>query len=419
MTKVMIIGSGGRESALAWKLINEDIDVFAYPGNPGIFVTGKYADISGHFDSIKDFALDRNIDLVVIGPEQYLADGLTDYLREHNIDVFGPSSQAARIETDKSYAKELMQRKNVPTADYTVVESRDQFDNEIEERDYPYVVKVSGLAGGKGAYIIKSSEDQERAVKEIFKEKRFRDAAGRIIIEEFMEGTEASLFVITDSVNAVPMLPAQDYKRALDNDRGLNTGGMGSYAPCDFVDKQVRNRIMNTIIKPVLDGLKEDGSPFRGLLYCGLMITGEGPKVVEFNARFGDPETQSILPLMKDNLYPLLKQAAAGTLDIESISFATGAAVTVIIASKGYPGQYRKGEEIKIDYGALDENIEIFQAGTMLENNKLIASGGRIIGITATGKELNEAVESVYGNIAKITINNSFYRKDIGKRALR
>ena len=415
----MIIGSGGRESALAWKLINENIDVFAYPGNPGIFVTGKHADISGDFDSIKDFVLEKNVDLVVIGPEQYLADGLSDYLKKHNIDVFGPSSQAARIETDKSYAKELMKRKNVPTADYTVVESRDQFDSEIKEKAYPYVVKVSGLAGGKGAYIIKSSEELDRAVDEIFKEKRFRDAADRIIIEEFMEGTEASLFVITDSVNAVPMLPAQDYKRALDNDRGLNTGGMGAYAPSKDIDSDTRQEILNTIIKPVLEGLEEDGSPFRGLLYCGLMISEEGPKVVEFNARFGDPETQSILPLMKGDLYPLLKQAAAGSLDIESIGFAPGAAVTVIMASKGYPGQYRKGEEIKINYGALDDNIQIFQAGTRLEGNKLIASGGRIMGITATGKDLNEAVESVYRNITKITINNSFYRKDIGKRALK
>ncbi|MFO8062620.1 MAG: phosphoribosylamine--glycine ligase [bacterium] len=419
MTKVMIIGSGGRESALAWKLADEGIDVFAYPGNPGILSIGKYADISGHFDSIKDYALDRSIDLVVIGPEQYLADGLTDYLKEYNIDVFGPSSQAARIETDKAYAKKLMERKNVPTADCTVVESREEFDSEIKSRDYPYVVKVSGLAAGKGAYIIKSREELDRAVDEIFNENRFGDASGRIIIEQFMEGSEASLFVITDSVKTVPMLPAQDFKRALDDDKGLNTGGMGSYAPCELVNEQVSSRIMNTIIKPVLEGLIEDGSPFRGLLYCGLMITEEGPKVVEFNARFGDPETQSILPLMKDELYPLLKQSAAGSLEIESISFAPGAAVTVIIASEGYPGQYRKGGEIKIDHSSLDDNIEIFQAGTSLEDNKLIASGGRIIGITATGRDLREAVESVYSNISGININNSFYRKDIGKRALK
>ena len=293
MSKVLILGKGGREHAIAYKLKHEGIDVFVYPGNPGILTESRQADIhENSVHAIADFCRKEHIDLVVIGPEQYLADGFADILEDNGIRVFGPGRAAARIETDKSYAKDLMERYNVNTAKAVITESREQFDAETKYRVFPYVIKVSGLAAGKGAFIIKCENDLILVREDLFTLNRFGDAAEKIIIEDFLIGEEISLFIFTDGKNAVPMLPAQDYKCALDNDLGGNTGGMGSFAPYNKLSSKDISNIMNNIVHPVLKGMRDDGNPFRGLLYAGLIKQGDNISVIEFNARFGDPETQ-------------------------------------------------------------------------------------------------------------------------------
>lgn len=418
MNSVLILGSGGREHALAWKLKREGIYVYAYPGNPGIFGEAEKTDIKDNtFEAIAQFAEQKSIDLVIIGPEQYLADGLTDYLIGRGLNVFGPSLLAARIETDKSYAKSLMKRMNVNTAGFSIVSGRNEFMDSVKGRTFPYVVKVSGLAAGKGAYVINTDNELDRAFRDIFDDMRFKDAAEHIIIEDFLDGEELSLFVITDGSNALPMLPAQDYKRAYDGDKGLNTGGMGSFAPYGRTGKSDIGKIMEEIINPVLTGMKNDGNAFRGLLYAGLMKNGSEFSVVEFNARFGDPETQSVLYLMKNSLFDIMMNAAKGHIGPQICDFEKEYAATVIMAAQGYPLSYDKGMQIHID--DIDNNTYIFHAGTKSENGQLLTSGGRILGVTSKDKSLENALNRVYTNIENIHIDKSFYRKDIAYRGLR
>lgn len=415
MKKALVIGNGGRESALCYKLQKEGIEVYAYPGNPGIMRTCMKTGMTNYdFAQIRHFIENKKIDLTIIGPEAYLADGLADYITSAGHNVFGPSKKAARIESDKSYAKKLMKANEIPTAAFDICNTKKECINAMEKYAFPYVIKVSGLAAGKGALIINDREDADRAVTDIYEKGRFGEAASRVVIEEFMKGTEASLFAVSDGKKAVTLMPAQDYKRAFDNDKGPNTGGMGSFAPSIIMNEKLTDKTMNTIIMPILSALRSDDSVFRGLLYAGLMIDGEEIKVVEFNARFGDPESQSIMPLMRSSLFDLMMQASTGHISDLKPEFSHRSAVTVIMAAEGYPDEYQKGMNIHIDYEKIDGSTEIFHAGTAIENGNLITSGGRILGITSTDETLEKSAQRVYNNIEHVRIANTFYRKDIG-----
>ncbi|MGE3062693.1 MAG: phosphoribosylamine--glycine ligase [bacterium] len=417
----LILGNGGRESALAYKLNCERVLVHSYPSNPTLskYCINAPLDKNNLFDSALKYIRDEEIQLVLIGPEAYLADGLVDFLEANNVNVFGPSKSAARIETDKSYAKTLMMENNVPTAGYDIATSKNECIEKSKRYSFPLVLKVSGLAAGKGAFVVNDRAEFDRAIKEIYDTSQFLNSNAKVIIEEFMNGEEASLFVITDGENALPLPPAQDFKRVGDNDKGPNTGGMGSYAPCKLLTPALESKAMETIIRPVLSAMKREGNPFKGLLYAGLMIDKESVKVVEFNARFGDPETQSIMCILSSSLYDILIETAEGNLRTIKIETTGLSAVTVVIASDGYPGDYKKSIEISLDENKLDRNTLLFHAGTKEDNGKILSTGGRMLNITSFDKGLEKTIERVYSNINKINIKGSFYRKDIGKKGLK
>ena len=418
--KVLILGGGGRESAIAYKLNKEGIKVFAYPGNPGILKFANSTNIKNNdFNQIRFFITENKIDIVVIGPEQYLNDGLVDYLESYNIKVFGPSKNAAKIETDKYFAKKIMKAYGIPTAEYKVAFSRNECLNLSANFSYPYIIKFSGLAAGKGAFIIHSEEERNEVIKKIYDDNIFNTSSPIVIIEEFMEGEEASLFFFSDGKHVIPLLPAQDYKKAYDNDKGPNTGGMGSYAPCKLIDKKKEEYIIEHIALPILSALRGENSLFKGLLYAGLMINEDAVKIVEFNARFGDPETQSILPLMRSSLFDVFMHTAEGNINGMDLDFKNDYTTTVVIAAKGYPENYKKGHNISIDYSKIDGNTKIFHAGTKYNNTDLVSNGGRILNITSIDNTLENSIKRVYNNIKYIDIENSFYRSDIGLKGLK
>ncbi len=422
---VVIIGSGGREHALALaisksKLLNK---LFCLPGNPGTKNICENIEITPNdFTKILTFSKSNDIDLVIIGPEQPLVDGLSDYLRENNINVFGPSSSAAQIESSKSFAKSLMIRSGVPTASYKEFNS-----NEFKEAvDYlgnchfPIVIKADGLASGKGVFICDNRKQAEQIIYEISVDKIFGNAGEKFLIEEFMIGEEASVFAITDGEDFITLPAAQDHKRIGDNDTGKNTGGMGAYAPAPLISEIIEKEIQNKIIKPILHQLKSEGYPFVGCLYAGLMITSEGPKVVEFNCRFGDPETQVVLPILEGDVLKLLFSAATGKIDKESVRYSGGCSVCVVAASKGYPDKFEKGFEISgLDID--DPEVIVYHAGTKEINGKILTNGGRVLGVTSVLKYNNliEAREKAYNAIKKINFKNIYYRNDIALKAIK
>ncbi|MDD3803253.1 MAG: phosphoribosylamine--glycine ligase [bacterium] len=417
----LILGNGGRESALAYKLNSERVLVHAYPQNPTLakYCISANLNKENFFESVLNYIREEEISIVVIGPENYLADGIVDFLESNKVKVFGPTKSAARIETDKSYAKRLMKENNVPTADYDIAQSKEECIEKSKKYSFPLVLKVSGLAAGKGAFVVKDRKEMESALKEIYDTEQFSKANSRVVIEEFMKGEEVSLFVITDGENMLALPPAQDFKRVYDNDEGPNTGGMGSYAPCRLLSPALEEKTLETIIRPVLSAMKREGNPFKGLLYAGLMIEEENVRVVEFNARFGDPETQSIMCTVNSSLYDIFMEVAEGNLTTEKIETNSLSAVTVVIASEGYPGEYKKSIEISVDDNTLDRNTLIFHAGTKNDNNKIFSTGGRMLNVTSFDMGLEKTIDRVYSNINKIKIEGSFYRKDIGKKGLK
>ena len=421
---VLVLGSGGREHAIAWRISRSDsVDkLFVSPGNPGTASVGKNVLIEKGHQKIADFCLSENIDLVVIGPEQPLVEGLADFLRSRNVKVFGPDRKAAEIEGHKSFAKQLMVKYSVPTAGYMEFD-KEHFNDASEylgNVSYPVVLKADGLAAGKGVIICSNKTEADNALKEIFLDNVFGDAGNKIIIEEFLDGEEASILAVTDGDDFILLPSSQDHKRIGENDTGKNTGGMGAYSPAPVIDKQMQERVSREIIRPVLDGLKEEGRKFSGCLYAGLMITAEGPKVVEFNCRFGDPETQAVLPLVKGDFLKLLYSAASGKLDKESVTFSEGTAVCVVAASGGYPGSYPKGFEIS-GLGEYDSGqIIIFHAGTSEKDGKIVTAGGRVLGVTAVLEEndLQKARTLAYGALNNIKFEGIYFRRDIGMKAL-
>jgi phosphoribosylamine--glycine ligase len=423
--RVLVIGSAGREHALAWKIARSPLvaEVIAAPGNAGMTrVAQCHPDIAESDQAaIVALAQAESVDLVVVGPEDPLAAGLADRLRDEGFAVFGPGAAGARLEASKKFAKDFMQRHGIPTAAYAVFEDPDAAVAYVRELAGPCVVKADGLAAGKGVAMCETPELAEAAIAEAMRDRRFGAAGDRIVIEEWMLGEEASYYAITDGVNAVMLAAAQDHKRALDGDRGENTGGMGAYSPAPVLTEPIEKRVLKEIVYPSIRGMAADGLPYRGVLYIGLMIDESGaPRVVEFNVRFGDPETQSLLVRMESDLVPLLLAAARGAVDESEAVGWVDASVCVVMASGGYPRAYEKGKSITgLDDAESDPNVVVFHAGTReSKDGGFETSGGRVVGVTARGSSVHEARQRAYEAAAKIQFDGAQLRRDIANRAL-
>jgi phosphoribosylamine--glycine ligase len=425
--RVLVIGSGGREHALVWKLAQSKnvSQLYCAPGNPGIArhaecVLLKASDLHG----LLDFARTHAIDLTVVGPEQPLADGIVDLFERAGLRIFGPSRLAAELEWSKAFAKEFMQRHGIPTADHAVFtqERRDDAASYVHSHRHPVVLKADGLAAGKGVVVSQSPAESLATLDALLANGVLGSAGKTVVIEEFMEGEEASVFAVCDGERFVILPPAQDHKRALDGDRGKNTGGMGAYAPAPLVSESILNKVCETIITPTLNGMMEEERPYKGCLYVGLMLTPAGPKVVEYNCRFGDPETQVVLPLYNGDLLELLNGAAGGSVkaDANAEKGEHRSAVCVVVASGGYPDEYATGREILgLELLDNDPGILIFHAGTRRQGDRLVTAGGRVLGITALSKEgLGRTIECAYEAVGKVSFAGMHFRRDIGRKAL-
>lgn len=421
---ILVIGSGGREHAIVKALRNSrstDL-IFAYPGNPGILEIASFAEIDLNAPTtIIDFCKSHNINLVVIGPEQPLSDGIVDILKPEAINCFGPNKFAAQLESSKSFAKDFMNKYNIPTAKYANF-SKQQANlahDYINTQKVPIVLKADGLAGGKGVVIPESYLDAHSLIDEMFSGK-FGNAGDKVVIEEYLEGEEASIFAICDGNDYITLAPSQDHKRAYNDDKGPNTGGMGAYAPANLVNDKVLSFVENKVIKPVLDGMKNEGNPFVGCLYCGLMIKDDQAKVIEFNVRFGDPETQAVLSIFNGDLAKLFYSCAVGEIDKSAVkNIAKAYACNVVLASDGYPTSYENGFEITGIKNAEDLGATVYHAGTKIKAGKLVTNGGRVLGVTAVADNLKDAISSSYDAIDKICYQNIYYRTDIGKKGLK
>lgn len=419
---ILLIGSGGREHALAWKLSqSKHADkLYAVPGNPGI---AQFAEcVSGvsieDNEAIVALAKEKNIGLVVVGPEVPLVNGVVDALTAAGIKAFGPTKDAAELEGSKVYAKVVMRRYKIPTARSEVFGDPSRAHVYVRQMRQPFAIKADGLAAGKGVILTKTVDEAIEAIDFLMKEKAFGDAGNRVVIEEFMEGEEASVLAFTDGETIVAMPASQDHKRVNDGDEGLNTGGMGAYAPAPVMTPELSERVMKEILKPAVEGMKKEGRPYKGCLYAGLMITAKGPKVVEFNARFGDPETQVVLPLLKSDLVEVMLACVDGKLAETKIEWSDEAAVSVVMASGGYPGDYEKGKTIQGVKDAETAGALVFHAGTAEKDGGLVTAGGRVLNVVGVAKDIPEAVKKSYAGVEKISFEEMHYRKDIAHRAL-
>lgn len=422
---VLVIGSGGREHAIAIqisksKLLNK---LYVAPGNTGTKLIAININLNiDNYSDVLNFCKDNDINLVVIGPEKPLVEGMADYLRDNNILVFGPSKKAAQLEARKSFSKHFMERHSIPTADF-IEFNESQFEEAVEyckKKNYPIVLKADGLAAGKGVLICNNFSEAKDGLKELFINKIFGKAGSKVVIEEFMEGEEASIFVITDGNNYVILPSAQDHKRIGDNDTGKNTGGMGAYSPAPIITDLLLNKIEDLVIKPTILGMADEDTPYNGCLYCGLMINNGEPKVVEFNCRFGDPETQAVLPLLEGDILELFYSTANNQININSVKYNGGSSVCVVAASKGYPDYFEKDFEI-FGLNNIDNNCMVFHAGTKEVDGKIYSNGGRVLGITAinNSQNLSETKEIVYKNIKNIHFENIYYRNDIANKGIK
>ncbi len=417
--KILVIGSGGREHAIVWKLAQSRVvdKIYCVPGNAGIAQIAECLEVeSRDFSSLLDFVKYEWIDLTVVGPEDPLAKGIVDIFQKEGRKIIGPTKAAAQLESSKVFAKEFMKRHKIPTAEYKVFTSYTHAEDYIRLKGTPIVVKADGLAAGKGVFVCKSYEEALDALKLIMKDKIFGPSGDRVIIEEYLEGIEASYLVFTDGKNILPMVTSKDHKRLLDNDEGPNTGGMGTYSPNPIITPELESNIMETIIKPTIKGLKQEGIVYQGILYAGLMIVDNKPYVLEFNCRFGDPETQVILPRLETDLVDVFMGIANGKLNRIDIKWRADASLCVILASQGYPGKYKKGFPIEgLEFLKNLKDVTIFHAGTKFDDKgKIVTNGGRVLGVTALGKDLNEARQKAYAAIEFIKFEGMHYRKDIG-----
>ena len=431
--KVLVVGKGGREHTLAWKIAQSPRveKIYAAPGSPGIAQHAECVDIrvdtsisdmeklQVEIDRLRDFAIQQQIDLTVVGPEDVLSAGIVDRFAAKGLKVFGPTAAAARIESDKVFSKNLMADIDVPSALHRTFSNSTEAIRYVEEQGAPIVVKASGLAAGKGAIVAQTEEEAIQAIRTILDERIFGDAGNELVIEEFMEGEEASFFAITDGRDYVTLVSSQDHKAIYDGDKGPNTGGMGAYSPAPVLTPELIRQTEERIIRPVLDEMHRRGCPFQGVLYCGLMIDAEGPRVVEFNCRFGDPEAQVILPMLETDLVDLIEAACDGRLNEIEIKNADGAAVCVVVASGGYPGSYETGKEIHgLEQFAGRQDLVVFHAGTARHEDRLVTAGGRILGVTAVADDIAAAVEKAYKAADQISFEKAYFRRDIAHRAL-
>ena len=421
--KVLIIGSGGREHALAWKCAQDDIvkHVFVCPGNAGTYLEDKVSNVElnlNEFSSIEKFCLEEKVELVIIGPEQPLVDGLTDFLQSKNIKTFGPSKNAAQLEGSKTFSKDFFVKYNIPTAKY---KSFDNFESSLEylnEISFPTVVKADGLAAGKGVIICQNSEEAIKALDSIFNDKAFGTAGNRVVIEEFLEGEEASFIAVVSKDKIIPLATSQDHKAVGDGDVGLNTGGMGAYSPAPIVTEEIHQKILNEVMYPTMNGLINEGSPYLGFLYAGLMIKDNEIKVLEFNCRFGDPETQPILLRLNSSLVELCKAAIDNELDTYSIQWTEKHSCGVVIASEGYPEDYESNKKISLKENNIKDS-KLFHAGTKYENETILTSGGRVFCATALGNDLKDAQKNAYNLVNNVEFDGAFFRKDIGFKGIK
>ncbi len=424
---ILVIGGGGREHAICWKLGKSPTagKIYCAPGNGGTARVAENIPIQAtDVPALLDFALTHGIALTVVGPEAPLAAGLADVFREHGLRVFGPSRTAAQLETSKAFAKDFMRRRRIPTAEYRTfnAEQVDLLRDFLRDARYPLVLKADGLAAGKGVLIVNEYGEAFAEAESMLNGDAFGEAGRTVVAEEYLTGIEASVFALTDGKRFATLSPAQDHKRILDNDEGRNTGGMGAYAPTPFVGTEVLAEIKIRIIKPVIDGMLAEGNPYNGVLYVGVMLTGDGPKVLEFNCRFGDPETQVVLPLVDEDLAALLHDIAGGELRSTRIKLHDANAVCVIMASSGYPDSYETGKVIS-GLESIDEENEgvlVFHSGTRHSGNSVLTAGGRVLGVTALGEglDLRPTISRAYSAIQRIRFDGAYYRTDIGRKAL-
>ncbi len=421
---ILVIGSGGREHALTWAVARSKkaTKIYCAPGNPGTSELAENVDIkASDLDGLLKFALDKKIDLTVVGPEDPLVAGIADIFTSKGLKVFGTNKAGAQLEGSKAFTKNLLAKNGIPTAAYGEFKTSSLAKDYIRKMNkYPVVVKADGLAAGKGVIIAKSEAEAFAAVEDIMEKKAFGAAGDRLVVEEFLQGEEASVLALCDGENIMALPAAQDHKRVFDNDEGPNTGGMGAYAPAPLVTKELSEIVMEKILIPTVRALKKEGIVYKGVLYAGLMISKDGPKVLEYNARFGDPETQAIMPLIKSDIVELFLACAGGRLGKMKLELEPGACINVVLASKGYPGSYEKGKEIKgLEFFKGKDGLMIFHAGTKKEGDKIVTSGGRVLNVTAVSRDIKAAIDRVYKDIDRVSFDGVYYRKDIGRKAVK
>jgi phosphoribosylamine--glycine ligase len=420
---ILIIGSGGREHALAWKCAQDNSvkHVFVCPGNAGTHLENKVSNVeidSNDFDIIENFCVKENIELVIIGPEQPLVMGLTDFLQSKNIKTFGPSKEAAQLEGSKTFSKDFFVKYNIPTAGYKSFSNYEESINHLDLISYPTVVKADGLAAGKGVIICENKDEAIDALNSIFKDKAFGSAGNKVVIEDFLDGEEASFIAVVSKDKIIPLVTSQDHKAVGDGDVGLNTGGMGAYSPAPIVTDAIHKKILDEVMYPTMQGLIDEGTPYLGFLYAGLMIKDDDIKVLEFNCRFGDPETQPILLRLNSSLVDLCLSAINDELDTYSIKWTDKHSCGVVIASEGYPEGYESNKEVSFK-SSEEENTKLFHAGTIFDNDKVLTSGGRVFCATALGNNLKEAQQNAYNLVSKVNFEGAFFRKDIGNKGIK
>ena len=421
--KVLIIGSGGREHALAWKSSQDEnvSEVFVSPGNAGTALESKTSNINldlDNFESIKNFCKEQDIKLVIIGPEQPLVQGLSDYLSNHDINSFGPSKGASQLEGSKTFSKDFFTKYGIPTASYASFDNFNDAHNHLRKIDYPTVVKADGLAAGKGVIICQNEIEAENALESIFKDNAFGNAGSRVVIEDFLEGEEASFIAVVSKDKIIPLATSQDHKAINDGDIGLNTGGMGAYSPAPIVTDELKVKIMDDVMVPTVNGLIAEEFPYLGFLYAGLMIKDGDIKVLEFNCRFGDPETQPILLRLESSLVELCLSAINDDLDAYQIKWNEKHSCGVVIASDGYPESYESNKEVNIEEFE-DIEMKLFHAGTKMQDEKIFTNGGRVFCATALGNDLKEAQEKAYNLVGKVNFDGAYFRKDIGYKGIK
>ena len=421
--KVMVIGEGGREHALAWKIARSPLvtRVYCAPGNAGTALLGQNIPLKAtNLEALKEFALKEGIDLTVVGPELPLAMGIVDEFQEVGLRVFGPNRKTTELESSKVFAKEVMTAGRIPNAPYKVINTFNEAIEYMEQAEQALVVKADGLAGGKGVIVCSSKAEAIAAAKSLMVDKIFADAGNRLVIEERLWGEEVSFLCLTDGEDILPLATSQDHKQIFDGDQGPNTGGMGAYSPAPVVTPAMFDRIVEEIAEPTIKTMAQLGRSYQGVLYIGLMIDQEGPKVLEYNARFGDPETQPLMLRLESDLVPLLKATITGQLKDCQIHWKPQASVCVVMAAQGYPGPYEKGKEITgIETAEALEDIEIFHGGTTMKEGKFFTNGGRVLGVTSLGRDISKAIARAYEGVKKISWNGTYYRTDIGQKALK